>query len=158
MELTSDICKLAIRSHLEPGLITSWFWLGPFMALAFIREDHWVYRFLLRKFEYGTRAKFPEPQGSTKFPSSWNYEQIHEQSHELKPLQRTFHLKVLTGLESFSFILRTSYNSWKLRPHSSEITEQNASLGPFLFLLPNSWESHNLRRFEGERFLPNSPT
>jgi hypothetical protein len=83
MELTSDICKLAIRSHLEPGLITSWFWLGPFMALAFIREDHWVYRFLLRKFEYGTGAKFPELQGSTKFPSSWHYEQIHEQSHEL---------------------------------------------------------------------------
>jgi hypothetical protein len=140
-------------------------WLGPFVTLAFIREDHCAYRFPLRRSETSTEAKFPEPQGSLKFSSSWNCEHIHEQFRELiheqfrelKHLQQTFRPKISTGLESFLLIFHTSYNSWKLRPHSSEITEQNALLGPFLFKLPNSWESQNLRRFEGERFLPNSP-
>jgi hypothetical protein len=135
--------------------MTPRFWLGPLVALAFIREDYWVHRFSLRKSKPDTKAShkvlrsFHPPKTMNKFTNNLM---------NSSPLQRTFHPKVLTRLECFLFVSHRSYNLWKFRPHSSVITEQNAPLGPFSFKLSNSWESQNLWRFKGDRFLPNSPT
>jgi hypothetical protein len=143
--LISYIHKPGTSSHFEPGLLRWRLWLGSsltfealFMKIIAHRDSR------TETPPYSRTSRVPDLLSFARFQSSWNRQQICEpnpirllSSHNIRNFRESYEIH-----QGVFMIVSLSWNR-TFHPEA------------------NSWvysRIRQIRRFEGERFFPNSPT